>query len=53
LNPPQALGTLSRHAIDWMAATCAEAHTAFDRFVSVHAARYPKATEALKRTGTG
>jgi transposase-like protein len=33
----------------WMAATRAEAYTAFDRFVSVYAAKYPKATETLKK----
>jgi len=33
----------------WMAATRADAHAAFDRFVSIYAARYPKATETLKK----
>ncbi|EIF28462.1 transposase [Burkholderia sp. Ch1-1] len=33
----------------WMAATRAEAHAAFDRFVSIYAAKYPKATETLKK----
>ena len=33
----------------WMAATRAEAHTAFDRFVSINGAKYPKATETLKK----
>ncbi|MBN3788916.1 IS256 family transposase [Burkholderia sp. Ac-20353] len=32
----------------WMAATRAEAHTAFDRFVSINGAKYPKVTETLK-----
>jgi len=29
----------------WMAATRADAHAAFDRFVAIHAAKYPRATE--------
>ena len=33
----------------WMAATRAEAYAAFDRFVSIYAAKYPKATETLKK----
>jgi transposase-like protein len=33
----------------WMVATRADAHTAFDRFVSFYAARYPKTTETLKK----
>ena len=33
----------------WMAATRADAHAAFDRFVSIYAAKYPKATETLKK----
>jgi hypothetical protein len=33
----------------WMAATRAEAHAAFDRFVTIYAAKYPKATETLKK----
>ncbi|CAD6563446.1 IS256 family transposase IS1413 [Paraburkholderia sabiae] len=32
-----------------MAATRADAHPAFDRFVSIYAARYPNATETLKK----
>lgn len=33
----------------WMAATRADAHAAFSRFVSIYAAKYPKATETLKK----
>ena len=33
----------------WMAATRADAYAAFDRFVTVYAAKYPKATETLKK----
>ncbi|MEA3119214.1 MAG: putative transposase, partial [Paraburkholderia sp.] len=33
----------------WMAATRAEAHAAFNRFVSSYAAKYPKATETSKK----
>jgi transposase-like protein len=33
----------------WMAATRADAYAAFDRFVAVYAAKYPKATETLKK----
>ncbi|MFC7632990.1 IS256 family transposase [Paraburkholderia humisilvae] len=33
----------------WMASTRADAYAAFDRFVSIHAAKYPKATGALKK----
>lgn len=33
----------------WMAATRADAYAAFDRFVSIHSAKYPKATETLKK----
>ena len=33
----------------WMAATRADAYTAFDRFVAIYAAKYPKATETLKK----
>jgi len=33
----------------WMAATRAEAYAAFDRFATVYAARYPKATETQKK----
>jgi putative transposase len=33
----------------WMAATRADAYAAFDRFVSIYAAKYPKATETLKK----
>jgi len=33
----------------WMAATRADAHAAFDRFVSIYAAKYPKASETLKK----
>lgn len=33
----------------WMAATRADAYAAFDRFVTVHAAKYPKTTETLKK----
>jgi transposase-like protein len=32
-----------------MAATRAEAQAAFDRFVSIYAAKYPKASETLKK----
>jgi transposase-like protein len=32
-----------------MAATRADAYAAFDRFVSIHAAKYPKATDTLKK----
>jgi hypothetical protein len=32
----------------WMAATRADAYAAFDRFVTVYAAKYPTATETLK-----
>jgi hypothetical protein len=32
-----------------MAATRADAYSAFDRFVTVYAAKYPTATEALKK----
>jgi transposase-like protein len=32
-----------------MAATHADAHAAFDLFVSIYAAKYPKATETLNR----
>jgi transposase-like protein len=32
----------------WMAATRADEHAAFDLFVTVYAAKYPKATETLK-----
>ena len=33
----------------WMAPTREQAHRAFDRFVAMHKAQYPKATERLKR----
>ena len=33
----------------WMAATRAEAHTAFERFLSTYGAKYPKATEKLMK----
>jgi transposase-like protein len=33
----------------WMAATRADAYAAFDRFVTVYAAKYPRATETLKK----
>jgi hypothetical protein len=33
----------------WMAATRADAYAAFDRFVSIYTAKYPKATETLKK----
>ena len=33
----------------WMAPTRGQAHRAFDRFVATHKAKYPKATERLKR----
>ncbi|AJX01057.1 transposase, Mutator family protein [Burkholderia gladioli] len=33
----------------WMAATRADAHAAFDRFVTIYAAKYPKTTETLKK----
>src|ERR1700756_4213293 len=33
----------------WMAATRTDAYAAFDRFVTVYAAKYPKATETLKK----
>ena len=33
----------------WMAPTREQAHRAFDRFVATHKAKYPKATERLKR----
>src|SRR5260370_17625098 len=33
----------------WMAATRAEAYAAFDRFVTIYAAKYPKPTETLKK----
>jgi putative transposase len=33
----------------WMAATRADAHAAFDRFVKIHAAKYPKATDMVKK----
>ncbi|PTQ92989.1 mutator family transposase [Paraburkholderia sp. GV068] len=33
----------------WMAATRAEAHTAFDRSVAIYAAKYPNAAETLKK----
>jgi putative transposase len=33
----------------WMAATRADAYAAFDRFVAIHAAKYPKATDTLKK----
>jgi hypothetical protein len=33
----------------WMAATRADAHAVFDRFVTIYAAKYPKATETLKK----
>jgi putative transposase len=33
----------------WMAATRADAYAAFDRFVTIYAGKYPKATETLKK----
>src|SRR5260370_13441583 len=33
----------------WMAATRADAYAAFDRIVTIYAAKYPKATETLKK----
>jgi putative transposase len=33
----------------WMSATRADAYAAFDRFVTVYATKYPKATETLKK----
>ncbi|WP_240127163.1 IS256 family transposase [Thermomonas alba] len=33
----------------WMAATRAEAHRAFDRFIAVYGAKYPKAAELLRK----
>ncbi|KLU21476.1 hypothetical protein EOS_35455 [Caballeronia mineralivorans PML1(12)] len=33
----------------WMAATRADAYAAFDRFVTIHAAKYPKAADTLKK----
>ncbi len=33
----------------WMAATRADAYAAFNRFVSIYAAKYPKATETWKK----
>ncbi|VVE54544.1 transposase [Pandoraea sputorum] len=33
----------------WMAATRADAYAAFERFVSIHSAKYPPVTETLKK----
>lgn len=44
----QPKGKAALHAI-WMAQTRAQAHGAFDQFITTYAAKYPKATECLAK----